>query len=692
MKKWIVLMIALLLALMVCGTAGASGVRIPYRDVRDPEGNRIFYPVESNQYNLILPKGMKLDSESYKPGEISVVIRDKANENGEGTNWLEAIAHTNTGWGDAQIIWQIKVPEFVMADGRTVIPSYANREWDAPEDMEFVVEHFDEKESNISRLTPIAIDPTWGNAIQPNQGNMPYTENGMKVASSIPEIEYLVPLDEQNYQWIGWYDASGTALGYQRLSVFVSHTLSSAFPANVSNEPAEIVPDPNYQPDLSGSTVTYILAQDQTAVTKVKAPEGATHYMEQSGLKGGGSDSKHAVPDDGYIRLSITRSRMDVHAQHKSIKFFLPDGVEKVINVTLKYQYAETVEPCVSYDADFQKMTRDDLIIENGAEDAGYELTFIPETAQLTGGYSGSSTGKAPGTVKMWLKVPDPSITHYEVVMNGGNNVLGRNDQRLNELKDQFIWEYDAPLPVTGDSVLIDVSEPFNTIIPKNDPITIYVPDFKANVLNHADIYAVKWFTEDGSLYNNKIYYFWQTIEKFIVAEKKIPVKQLSDIKEEVTEPTMVAPSIVVPNGRPYEGYQLKIISYLTEGMDAWLYDLTLMDPDGNDAKPNTPVWIYLPFPEGYTPGKKYKINHYTDGLYDSSNLSSAEEIEVQEGLYGLMFQTSSFSPFILSPDDSAPSAPPKTGDNMPLMWLALAAGASACGMIVMMRKKIRKA
>jgi len=99
MKKWIVLMIALLLALMVCGTAGASGVRIPYRDVRDPEGNRIFYPVESNQYNLILPKGMKLDSESYKPGEISVVIRDKAREQGMRTmreDGLNAILNGET--------------------------------------------------------------------------------------------------------------------------------------------------------------------------------------------------------------------------------------------------------------------------------------------------------------------------------------------------------------------------------------------------------------------------------------------------------------------------------------------------------------------------------------------------------------------------------------------------------------------
>lgn len=178
--------------------------------------------------------------------------------------------------------------------------------------------------------------------------------------------------------------------------------------------------------------------------------------------------------------------------------------------------------------------------------------------------------------------------------------------------------------------------------------------------------------------------------------------KDLDKLPTPVTEPVLVA-----PNGKPFEDCQLKLQAYFTSGEGEWHYNLTMLDKDGNPLQPGnhgSNVWVYLPFPEGHQSGQRYKLNHYVNGLYDQSNLNAQEEITVQETLYGLMFETDSFSPFILSKaEGAAPSStnppaagqqpdvpvqqPPKAGDDMPLLWLAALAAVSLAGLMILRRR-----
>lgn len=694
MKKWMSLAVCLVL-LMLCGAAAASMVEIDPADKTGAItiGERTFTPVPVDQYNLIVPDGMRFESVSKKPGEISLVIRDQDNANDPGTNWLTAIAHTGTGWGDAQIIYQVKVPKFMQENASSIEPTYLLRVWgETPEDVASTFSYNEgNNDENTDYLQHIDGIDGWGVACEQNPWGdlMPIAENGMNVATSIPEIDYLIPQNCRDQVWFGWYDENKQPLGYQWIDVSIGHTVEDAFSTNVSNpvSPYDIIADSTKESTKSGSTVTYILPNPgDEAFTKVKVPVGATNYVVHGTLKSGDKASG-PIPPDGYITLSTRRQGWDIHSEYWCITFTDPNGFEEMVSLTIKYQSSNNVLPWVGYESGFIPMAEADILIDNGAENAGYVLNYNVITGQLDGNFDGEAYGGAPGTVTISMRVPTDEIASYRVVGSGGNHLLGKGTHTTSELDDQFNREYpNGPLPVTGDSVVVDVSEPFRKIVPRDDDITIYIPDFRAKVDGHIDLYTVRWYKQDGTLFGGSTFYFWQTLQDFVLAQSYVDVLQLKDLKEEVTQPT-----VVVPNGQPFEDLKLAITAYITEGQDTWLYDLTLQNANGQPAKPNTPVWVYLPFPEGHTSGQKYKINHYTDGLYDSTNLSPAERLEVEETLYGLVFQTSSFSPFILSVDDSAPATPPRTGDHTPLAWLLAAAGVSACGMLLM-RRKTRKA
>lgn len=593
------------------------------------------------QVNAIVPDGLVLKNRTLANGSLTLVIDD------DSTNWARAIAHTGTGAGDAQVLWQIKVPSGVQV-GDYVIMVSGTDEADALSTL-----HYCEQYNDYKKIEKI---DSWQVACRGD--GMPHTERGVLVARSIPEMAYLNPQTVSETIYVGWYRQNSydemvlIDNTYQKLDVSFQHTRSSAFKTNVFNA----VPSERIKANAEGNANVTVISQKDGAVnycipesginvmTGVLAPDGAVSYSVLSNLKSGPAAASESLPADRYVLLGVSRGRQDANCGTQTVFFYDADGdVLDEVSINIGYQYAEQMLVWPAYNDQLNVVPESRVQIVNGAEKAGYSVAYDAESGHIKGSYTGKMGTNVPGMVEVKVAAPEGAVS-CRIHVAGGNNVYGHEAGSLAGLEYELEESHpQGPVEIQEGYVHTESYEAFQKIQPKDDKITIYVPPMSAGIPNFVELYAFEWYDEWGDRIDT-IEYLWQTIERFSVAETLIPVKQEKDLNSVVTQP-----EIVVPNGKPFEGYQLKMVAYYTEGTNTWLYDLTMLDADGNAAKPNTPVWVYLPFPEGHKTDTKYKLNHYTNGLYDESNTGKSETLLIQETLYGLMFETSSFSPFILS-------------------------------------------
>lgn len=291
----------------------------------------------------------------------------------------------------------------------------------------------------------------------------------------------------------------------------------------------------------------------------------------------------------------------------------------------------------------------------------------------------------------MTLRIKDPGwgAVGYRIYQLGSNGLLGPNGGSLDKMLLELDRGYpNGPEKVSSGAVAFEDSyQPFRVIKPGADPsITLYVPDPTAMVKNFVQLYVIEWTYNDGS---TEYQYLYQTTEPFTVAQQTLAVSSVTQLPKPVEKPT-----VVMEGG---SDLRLLVTCYITESDSAWHVELTLVDQQGNTVKPDGPVQVYLPFPDGHQPGDRYTLHHYTDGLYDESALYTYNALEIQETEYGLMFETDSFSPFIYSRVSGetpvTPDAPdaqlPQTGDDAPLtLWLSLVLLSAAAALLLWRSRK----
>lgn len=284
----------------------------------------------------------------------------------------------------------------------------------------------------------------------------------------------------------------------------------------------------------------------------------------------------------------------------------------------------------------------------------------------------------------MSLSVKVPSwATACRVYTVGSNHELGASEGSIEKLKLELDKRYPngAEKVSSGAAVSFDSVTPFRVIQPESDNITLYVPDESAWIQNTVYLYVVEWIDAQGTA---DYQYFYMTTEPFTAAETRYPAYAEGDLHGVVQHPCLVGPQTL----------WLVVKQYITQSDSAWHYELTLEDANGNPVRLNAPVKVYLPFPEGYVAGSRYTLHHYTDGLYDGTATNRYQPIEIRETEHGLMFETSSFSPFILSRQDDSASAsaqtqPPQTGDESPLtLWLCLTVLSAAAAVLIWRKRK----
>lgn len=691
MKKWVCTLLCALCLLTLTSAAMAAG--------------RSFDPVPEAQLNLILPQGLRM-TRQVADGRLSLTVDDDA------TDWAQALATTGGIGATVEALWQVQMPEGDPA------PQYVYMLYPVYDEAE-VQEAFDKAERE-HRLTPIFGVDSWQVPYRPD--NMPITEKALQFGRPIPEAGMMVPQADDFWVYLGWYDAQQQPMLYQKVHISLTHSKTSAFSTTLpSPVPAEriVAADTVTVVDVKEGQVTY---KDVTAgveyITGVKAPEGARYYRNVAGLKDvTGSSELQPVPASGLIQqMSIPMDGMPENHTFTYSYLFYDENQQllQVETLRIAQQSGDELLPWLAYCFDTFPFAADQLVVENGSEDLGYVITYDEATGHFTCRFDGGRKEGAiaqPEAVNLNIIVPQWAVG-YRMLTVGSNSLLGPNGGSLTGLEYELDKGYPNGFEPVAPGERITLSyEPFKAVKPEDDSLTLYVPDASANVPYFADLCVVQWLDDEGCI--NNPCYFWRTTESFTVAEAVKPVIQKKDVDKlgQVTEPTLV-----VPNGKPFEDCQLVFDAYYTDSTSQWHYELTMVDGDGKPIQPGnhgSNVWVYLPFPEGHQSGQKYKLNHYLKGLYNESDLNAQEELVVEETLYGLMFETDSFSPFILSrvsgdanppaanlPTGNAPAGdaalptvqtqPPKAGDSTPIGWLAALMLLSLAGVEMLRRRAAR--
>ncbi|MCI5956640.1 MAG: LPXTG cell wall anchor domain-containing protein [Clostridiales bacterium] len=632
-----------------------------------------------DKIGVITPDGLAF-TKTEADGELTIAIDT------DGSDWAKAIAHTGTGAGDAEMIWQIKAPDGVGM-GSYVIMAYAEDDQEAAvllEEKERKSEY-----NEIGRLDGSV-------AAMPN--GMPITERGVSIATSVAELGYLVPAEYEQNIYVRWYDSAKTPVtDAQKLAVRFTHTRTEPFQTKISY-PA--VDSGRIQANTNGVSgvealeegnglISYYIPQSDTPVrTAVTAPTGASRYALQGNLKSGGSGAPLPLENGCAVIDTVRPDGLDACGGATTVFFYDGAGnVKEIVSLTISCQSFKELLPWPAYDDSFYPIYEDLLTITNGAEGAGFAVSYDESTGRLSTRYDGNITPGAPmGKLTLTVKTPPWGPYAYRLYEVGGNSLLGPSGGSLEGLQVLLDQRYDSPEEIASgtDAVYSEESAPYKVIVPRDDAIKIYVPESNAQYMTH--LYVIEWYNDPDNADDVDRMYFWKTTEPFTIVERTIPVTSMDKLPRPVEKPQVVCKT----------GGVLLITSYFTEGENVWHYDLKLLDDSGRPQTLQAPVRVLLPYPKNHAEGKVYTLNHYTDDLYRGRALGKNESIRVTATEYGLMFETKSFSPFILSTAKAAPAAPatapvgklPKTGDTTPLALLAFGLLCSGAALLALRRRR----
>lgn len=655
-------------------------------------------PAPAAKIGCILPRGMRDAAQATATvvdGSITLSIKD------DKVDWADVFASggdNNIG----EIVWQIKAPDGIAA-GCYVIVGEGDSEAEA---LELV-----EEQENKGQYQYIGSLIDGG--VPCNGVGMPITRKGEIIATAITELNYVLPRDRSFVFIARWYDADRNQVGNDwKLSVSLSHSQKEPFVAEISRPAAQtrIATNMDNVSDVSvlekkDGYVNYLLGNGKTVKTGVKAVNpNATHFSTAGNML---SETVEPVPletIDGEKYATVeTTAHLDAGGGMQS--FFFCDAQGKIletVTVNIRYQSDEVMKVWPAYQQDFTPLPANQLTVVNEAQGVGYQTSYNEDNGNLACRFATSSQTGAGALMKnnVTLKITantewaeEDGLWGYRIYEVGSNSLLGPTAGSLDGLLlklDQIYpdgpSEYVDPLIYTGNYA------PFKIVEPSDDSIVIYAPDESDAIDNFVRLYIVEWINEEYRYYN----YFWLTTEPFAVTEQSVTVASLAELTKPVEHPVLVT---------ALENLELVVRRYTTQSDAAWHYELYLRarDEDGNWRKIvslTEAVKIVLPYPEGRQEGDHYRLNHYDEDLYKGTALGAKNQPSLTESEYGLVFETNSFSPFILSltdgetpdvPSGDVPSgdAPPKTGDDAPLaLWLALIAISAAAATLLLRRGK----
>ena len=492
----------------------------------------------------------------------------------------------------------------------------------------------------------------------------------------------VIPSEKRHAFLLKLLDSSGN-MTYHTIQYRVEHTSTAAFKI-ANSQPGEdrIVPDKGVYVKNSNyvdGTLSYLIdgnagVQDNTIRTTLLPPGGGAVRAE---VKSSNNDEilHHNNVNDG-VPLDHFFNAEGKNQETFHIKWF--NGADAVIKN----------EMLTIFSSNINKFWMGEKWVPAGDDDTKIDDAFASAT----------------GLDETFLKYdPDKGLWTFEIPEGADisaldKNKLGGKDGFLHENKPFFIrgpegavsvksssWHsplYDSSMAISTQSDIKSHIDTFtdesgrlcarygfsaflNCATLSGTDLSIFTVD--RTMTGYADLIVLQWYDTNGDLIiiNEKDGNYIYLEKKPYVKAITTPVRQ--DVTSEVSDATLI---IAGGSGSFKAEYPMQEQANANNSTKYLYMKLTYMDKSGNEIQPapGSKATVYLPYPAG-TSYESHKDVAFTLYHYKDENHTDKEEITLTPTPYGLMFETDSFSPFLLSytlPAGSAenPDTPDSTGGD----------------------------
>lgn len=450
---------------------------------------------------------------------------------------------------------------------------------------------------------------------------------------------------------------------YHTIQCRVEHTSTEAFKiANSQPGEGRIVPDNGAYVKSSNyvdGTLSYLIdgnagVQDKTIRTTLLPPgsDAARAEVQSSNNdeKINRDDVKNGVPLNHFFDAS-GKNQETFH-----IKWF--NGADAVIKN----------EMLTIFSSNINQFWMGEKWVPAGSGDTALDAAFAEKT----------------GLNERFIKYdPDKGLWTFEIpegedISALDKNKLGGNDGFLRDNKPFFIRGPEGAVSVKSsswhsplyDSNMADSTQ--NDLTPHQDTFTdgsgrlcarygfsaflncatLYGTDLSIftvdrTMTGYADLIVLQWYDKNGELIKIK-----DKDGNYIYLEKKPYVKATTtEVKENIGSQVSEATLIIAGGSGSFKAeYPMQEQADANNSTKYLYMKLTYMDERGNEIQPapGSEATVYLPYPAG-TSYESHKDVAFTLYHYKDENHTVKEEITLTPTQYGLMFETGSFSPFLLS-------------------------------------------
>ena len=499
----------------------------------------------------------------------------------------------------------------------------------------------------------------------------------------------VIPSNKNHAFLLKLQDKDGN-MTYHTIQYRVNHTSTEAFKiANAQPGEDRIVPDKGVYVKNSNyvdGTLSYLIdgnagVQDNTIRTTLLPPGSDAARAEVQSSNN--NETTLYYNDENEVKNGVPLNHFfDASGKHQEtfhIKWFNAD------NTVIKN------EMLTIFSSNINKFWMEEKWVPAGSGDTALDAAFAEKT----------------GLNERFIKYdPDKGLWTFEIpegedISALDKNKLGGNDGFLRDNKPFFIRGPEGAVSVKSSSwhsPLYDSNQAVSTqraIKPHTDTFTdesgrlcarygfsaflncatLYGTDLSIftvdrTMTGYADIIVLQWYDKNGNLIPIKEKDGNEKDGNYIYLEKKPYVKATTtavqgNIGSQVSKATLI---IADGSGSFKAEYPMQEQADANNSTKYLYMKLTYMDERGNEIQPGSnKAKVYLPYPAG-TSYESHKDVAFTLYHYKDENHTDKEEITLTPTPYGLMFETGSFSPFLLEykPAGSAenPDTPGSTGDS----------------------------
>lgn len=476
---------------------------------------------------------------------------------------------------------------------------------------------------------------------------------------------------------------------YHTIQYRVNHTSTEAFRiANAQPGEDRIVPDKGVYVKSSNyvdGTLSYLIdgnagVQYNTIRTTLLPPSGGAVKAE---VKSSNNDETLDYNDENEVKNGVPLYHFfDASGKNQEtfhIKWFNDDkAVIKNEMLTIfssninKFWMGERWVPAGSgdtaLDAAFAEETGlNGSFIEYDPE-KGLWTFEIPEGADISalnknklGGNDGFLSDNKP----FFIRGPEGAVSVKSSSWHSplyDSNVAESTQKDLTPHKDTFTDESGRLCARYGFSAFLNCATLYGT------DLSIFTVD--RTMTGYADIIVLQWYNAKGELIKIKDKDGNEKDGNYIYLEKKPYVKATTtEVQENIGSQVSDATLIIAGGSGSFKAeYPMQEQADASNSTKYLYMKLTYMDSNGNEIQPGSnEATVYLPYPAG-TSYESHKDVAFTLYHYKDENHTDKEEITLTPTPYGLMFETDSFSPFLLEYKPAGgtenPDTPDSTGDS----------------------------